>query len=199
MNATNHQQIRNAITVYGASSENIPRSFKDAAFEVGRLIALSEHPLVCGGGRAGLMRCAIEGAHSAGGVTIGVLPAFMVAKEWQHPALTQMIETPDMHTRKATMASLSQAAIACPGGVGTFEELLEIITWRQLGLYKGNVVILNVDGYYDPLIAMLREAVAAGCMRPECMNICRIARHADEAVEMALAPADTTDYSRKIH
>ena len=89
--------------------------------------------------------------------------------------------------------------IACPGGVGTFEELFEIITWRQLGLYGGNIVILNVDGYYDPIIEMLRSAAASGFMHPDCLAICRVASNASEAVEMALAPADTTDYSRKIH
>lgn len=196
---TNAPEVTDAITVYGASSENIATAFKEQAFEAGRLIALAGHPLVCGGGRAGLMRQAIEGADSAGGVTIGVLPSFMVAKNWQHPALTYMVETDSMHTRKAAMARMSQAVIACPGGVGTFEELMEIITWRQLGLYAGNIVILNVDGYYDPLLEMLRSAAAAGFMHPECLAICRVAKDAAEAVEMALAPADTTDYSRKIH
>lgn len=191
--------ITDAITIYGASSENIALTFKEQAFEAGRLIALSGHPLVCGGGRAGLMRQAIEGAASEGGVTIGVLPSFMVAKNWQHPALTYMVETDSMHTRKATMARMSQAVIACPGGVGTFEELFEIITWRQLGLYRGNIVILNVDGYYEPLIAMLRSAAESGFMHPDCLSICRVASEASEAVEMALAPADNTDYSRKIH
>lgn len=190
---------RDAVTVYGASSENIPEDYKCQAFEVGRLVAAAGRPLVCGGGRAGLMRQAIEGAHSRGGVTIGVLPDFMVAKDWQHPLLTHMLETDSMHTRKALMAQLSAAAIACPGGVGTLEELLEIITWRQLGLYKGNVVILNYDNYYQPLVDMLHRAVDKGFMHHSCMNICRIATDAHQAVELALAAPDTTDYSRKIH
>lgn len=145
------------------------------------------------------MRAAIDGAISAGGTTVGVLPDFMVARQWQHPGLTYMLETDSMHTRKATMARISVAAIACPGGVGTFEELLEIITWRQLGLYKGNVVVLNVDHYYDPLLQMLQQAVDRGFMHQKCLNIVRVAASAAEAVDMALAPADTTDYSRKIH
>lgn len=176
-----------AITVYGASSEKIAQAFKDAAYEVGKLIAGAGRPLVCGGGRLGLMRAAIEGVVDAGGVAIGVLPSFMIMKQWQHPALTTVIETETMHIRKETMARLSMAAIACPGGCGTFEELLEIITWRQLGLYKGNVVILNTDGYYDPLLAMFRRAEDEGFMREgRSSSLFRVAETPRQAVDYAL-------------
>lgn len=187
-----------AICVYGASSETIAQEYKDAAKKVGSLIALSGHALVCGGGKAGLMRAAIEGAHQDGGTTIGVLPQFMVDRQWQHPALTQMISTPDMHSRKRTMASLSMAAIALPGGCGTFEELFEIITWRQLNLYHGNVVILNTAGYYDPLIEMLRRAQEQHFMRPDHAGLVAVATTPEEALKMALADPISVEFKQKI-
>lgn len=192
-------ETTDAITVYGASSHQINPEYKKAAFRLGQLIAESGHPLVCGGGKAGLMKEAIEGAHSAGGTTIGVLPQFMVDNQWQHPALSQMIATPDMHSRKQTMAHLSCAAIACPGGCGTFEELLEIITWRQLNLYRGQVVILNTLGYYDPLIEMLSKTVAEGFMRPDHTRLWNVASTPEEAVSLALTPVDPSLFSQKIH
>lgn len=177
-----------AICIYGASEENINPAYKDAAFRLGQLIAESGHPLICGGGRRGLMRAAIDGALSAGGDAIGVLPRFMVDKEWQHPALSQMITTPDMHSRKNTMASLSIAAIALPGGVGTFEELLEIITWRKLGLYKGRVIILNTLNYYDPLIQMLRKSAGQGFTSlAETPDLWEEAETPEDAIRKALS------------
>lgn len=189
----------NAIVVYGASSENIDPQYKQAAFRLGQLIARAGHPLVCGGGKAGLMKAAIDGAIDAEGKTIGVLPQFMVDNAWQHPGLTEMIATPDMHTRKQTMARMSIAAIACPGGCGTFEELLEIITWRQLNLYRGQVVILNTLGYYNPLIEMLRASVAQGFMRSDHTRLWQVAETPEQAIEMALTPVDPALFTQKIH
>lgn len=193
------ENIKDAIVVYGASSEDIVDCFKNDAREVGRLIALSGHPLVCGGGKAGLMKAAIEGAQSAGGETIGVLPQFMVDNNWQHPGLSRMISTPDMHARKHAMASMSVAAIACPGGCGTFEELLEIITWRQLNLYRGQVVILNTDSYYDPLVEMFNRAMERGFMHPDHRQLFHVASTPREAVEAALAPVPAHLFTQKIH
>lgn len=147
---------KRAVTVYGASSDQIDPCYKEAAYELGRRIAEAGCSLVCGGGKAGLMKAAIDGAVDAGGEAIGVLPHFMVENAWQYQRLTSMIDTPDMHSRKHTMARMSCAAIACPGGCGTFEELMEIITWRQLNLYRGQVVILNTAGYYDPCFSCSR-------------------------------------------
>lgn len=192
-------QKRKAIVVYGASSEQIDPRYKEAATELGRLIAASGHALICGGGKAGLMKAAIDGATQAGGETIGVLPQFMVDNQWQHPSLTEMIATPDMHTRKQTMARMSIAAIACPGGCGTFEELLEIITWRQLNLYRGQVVILNTLGYYDPLLEMLNRGVKEGFMRPDHTRLWHVAATPREALQHALQPVDPALFTQKIH
>ena len=100
----------------------------------------------------GLMGAVTEGAIQAGGTAIGVLPQFMLDRGWNHPSLTTTIATPDMHARKHTMADMSRGAIALPGGIGTFEEMFEIITWRQLELYTGPMVIGNFMGFYDILL-----------------------------------------------
>lgn len=186
--------MKKAVCVYGASSSRIDAVFTEAAFELGALIARAGRPLVCGGGRGGLMAAAIEGAASVGGETIGVLPQFMVDREWQHPSLSRMIVTPDMHTRKRTMLELSCAAIALPGGCGTFEELTEAITWRQLGLFKGPVVIADIDGYYASLLAMFDTASRRGFMRPSSVgHLWQAATTPAEALALALATQTETE------
>jgi uncharacterized protein (TIGR00730 family) len=107
-----------------------------------------------------------------------------VREGWHHTGLTELIETPSMHERKQTMANLSDGIIALPGGCGTMEELLEIITWKQLGLYVNPIVILNVDGYYDALLAQLEKAVDENFMRPQHMAIWQVAATPEEAVEL---------------
>ena len=133
------------ITVYCASSSKIPQVYIDAAHELGAEIARSGLPLITGGGSMGLMGAVNDGCLAHGGVAVGVIPRFMKERGWDHKGLTHLVVTEDMHRRKETMAAMSRAAIALPGGVGTFEELLEIITWRQLHLYEGEVLICNVD------------------------------------------------------
>ena len=174
-----------AICIYGASSSRIADTYMDDAFAVGELIARKGYALVSGGGRGGLMASAIDGALSAGGEAIGVLPEFMIEKEWHHLSLTRMITCPDMHTRKRTMAEMSSGVIALPGGVGTLDELMEIITWRQLSLYKGNIVILNTNGFYDPLFEMLDRIARQRFMRPSRKKLWSVATTPEEAVEAA--------------
>lgn len=189
---------KKAICIYGASSNDINPIYKEAAREVGGLIAKAGYTLVSGGGATGLMGAAIDGALEAGGEAVGVLPAFMIERGWRHSRLTLMVEAEDMHHRKSTMAELSASVIALPGGCGTLEELLEIITWRQLNLYRGNVVIFNVEGYYDPLIRMLENTVSEGFMRQDHLELWRVAATAEEAVREALAPCRSRDFSQKI-
>ena len=110
-----------------------------------------------------------------------------------------MIATASMHERKHTMAMMAVAAIACPGGCGTFEELLEIITWRQLNLYRGQVVILNTDGYYDPMLQMFDRAIEQGFMHADHKRLFTVATTAAEAVAAALQPVDPRTFSQKIH
>ena len=175
-----------AICVYCASSSMIDKSYIDAAYELGCKIADSGNAMVCGAGRTGLMGAIIDGTLSRGGEAIGVIPQFMVDNGWHHSKLSHMEVTPDMHTRKETMAKMSQATIAMPGGCGTLEELLEIITWRQLGLYDGNIVILNINNYFDPLLAMLDKSIKHGFMKKDHNKIWSVAYTPSQAIELAL-------------
>jgi hypothetical protein len=190
--------MKQAVTVYGASSPQIDKSYIDTAFALGQELARNGLTVVCGGGKTGLMAAAIEGAASVGGKSIGVIPSFMVERHWNHPQVGQLIETDSMHSRKETMASLARAAIALPGGCGTLEELLEIITWRQLGLFQGHVIILNINGYYDPLLAMLQRSIDQHFMNPDHSSLWHVTTSVEEAVEIALRPIQHKDFTQKI-
>ncbi|MBO4444441.1 MAG: TIGR00730 family Rossman fold protein [Bacteroidaceae bacterium] len=174
------------VAVYCASSTQIRPSFFDAATEVGRLLAESGIRVVTGAGNMGLMNAVQNAALEAGGTVVGVIPEFMIRENWHHTGLSELIVTPDMHTRKQTIADMSNGCIALPGGCGTFEELLEVITWKQLGLYLNPIVVLNQDGYYDPLLAQLQKAVDENFMRNLHANIWNVASSPAEAVDMVL-------------
>lgn len=172
------------ITVYCASSSNIDEAYFQAARELGRLIAECGITLVNGSGQTGLMGAVNQGAIDAGGKTVGVIPQFMYDRGWNHPGLSELIVTPDMHRRKEKMAELADAVIALPGGIGTFEELTEIITWRKLGLFNGPVIILNTLGYYDPLLKLFSDAVAKGFMRTLDLGLWKVAETPQQAIEL---------------
>ena len=174
----------NSVCVYCASSTQIDDKYFRAAEELGTLIAQKGLRLITGAGRMGLMNTVEEAALAAGGKVTGIIPAFMVKEGWHHTGLSELIETTSMHERKQMMADLSDAAIALPGGCGTFEELLEIITWKQLGLYLGPVIILNIDGYYDHLLALLDRALEDKFMRDIHAHIWKVATSPEEAVEL---------------
>jgi hypothetical protein len=187
-----------AITVYGASSSNIDKAYFDAAYTVGHIAAEQGVTIVNGGGRMGLMGAVNQGAIDGGGETIGVIPKFMVERGWQHPSLSRLEVTDSMHSRKELMAKLATGIIALPGGVGTLDELMEIITWRQLGLFSGNIVIFNVNGYYNNLIAMLQTATDGGFMRPDHLqNLFTVTDDAAEAVAIASTPVQPLTFSPK--
>ncbi len=172
------------VCVYSASSTKIPREYFEAAEELGRLLAREGINLINGAGCIGLMAATSNAALAAGGTVTGVIPHFMVEQGWHHTGLTRLVETETMHERKQTMASMSDGVIALPGGCGTLEELLEIITWKQLGLYLNPIVILNTNGFYDPLLAMLHQAVDQHFMRPEHEAIWQVATTPEEAVQL---------------
>lgn len=172
------------VCVYSASSTQIAPAYFEAATQLGRLLAVKGINLINGAGSIGLMASASDAALAAGGTVTGVIPRFMVEQGWHHTGLTRLIETETMHERKQLMAQMADAVIALPGGCGTMEELLEIITWKQLGLYLNPIIILNVDGFYNPLLTMLHQAVEQQFMRPEHASIWRVASTPEEAVEM---------------
>ena len=187
-------EIKN-VCVYSASSTQIAPVYFQVAEELGRLLAEKHINLINGAGCIGLMAATSNAALAAGGTVTGVIPRFMVEQGWHHQGLTRLVETETMHERKQLMADLSDGVIALPGGCGTLEELLEIITWKQLGLYLKPIVILNIEGYYDPLIAMLQNAINGNFMQKEHEAIWQVATTAEEAVECLYhAPA----WSREI-
>ena len=154
-----------SVCVYCGSSSGARPLYVEAARAFGR--ALVEHDLVLiyGGGKVGLMGTIADTVMEAGGRAIGVIPELLVSKEIGHKGLTELHVVPDMHHRKKMMADLSDAFVAMPGGVGTLEELFEAYTWAQLGYHQKPVAVLNIDGFYDPLIAMLKHTVQEGFMR----------------------------------
>lgn len=173
------------ITVYSASSGQVPTSYIKAAQHLGRLIATKGHTLINGAGRTGLMGACTDACIANEGKAIGVIPQFMIDQEWQHKGMTKLIVTHDMHQRKEQMAQMGDACIALAGGVGTLEELLEIITWKQLGLYLKPIVILNTNDYYAPLLQQLQKAVDEHFMRPQHSAIWRVASTPEEALMLA--------------
>lgn len=186
-----------AITVYCASSATLAPVYLEAAAVLGRELARHDITVITGAGRTGLMGAVADAALSAGGRVEGIIPAFMVERGWHHRGLTELHVVESMHKRKETMAARSIAAVALPGGIGTFEELLEIITWRQLGLFGGNVVIYNVANYYGPLISMLHQAIEQGFMRPDHSRLFTVAETVEEVLTAALAEPDHTPFSAK--
>lgn len=172
------------VCVYSASSTRISPCYVEGAEALGRLLAKRKIRLINGAGKMGLMRACADSVLANGGEVTGVIPRFMIEQGWQHPGLTELVVTETMHERKLRMADLSDGIIALPGGCGTLEELLEVITWKQLGLYLNPIVIWNVNGFFDPLLAMLRKAVEEHFMRPEHAAIWTVAHTAEEAVDM---------------
>lgn len=174
----------NNICVYCASSNKVADIYGETAYELGALLAKEGITVVTGAGGIGLMRKVEDGALDNGGKAIGVIPQFMVEHGWHHTGLTELRITESMHERKQTMASLSDAVIALPGGCGTIEELSEIITWKQLGLYFNPIVILNVNGYYNHFIAQLEQAIEEHFMGEIHGKIWSVAETPAEALEI---------------
>ena len=171
------------ICIYCASSSEIDNTYLLAAEELGKKLAEKEIRCVCGAGNSGLMGSLCEGVIQSNGKIKGVIPRFMYENGWYHPRLKDLEITETMHERKYRMSQLADAYIALPGGCGTMEELLEIITWKQLGLCKSPIVILNINGYYDALIEMLQKAVDQHFMKPEHLNLWSVAKNTTEALQ----------------
>lgn len=154
-----------AVCVFCGSALGRRQAYRDAAVEVGRLLAERGVTLVYGGGNVGLMGVVADACLAAGGQVVGVIPQSMVERELAHRGLTELHIVGSMHERKALMADRSDAFLALPGGFGTFDELFEILTWRQIRLHQKPVGLLNVAGYFEPLLAMADHAVEEGFLR----------------------------------
>jgi len=152
----------NSICVFCGSSDAVHGDYLAAARQMGALLAQRGIRLIYGGGKTGLMGAVADGALQAGGEVIGVIIPSMNTPALAHPGLSRMEVTADMHSRKARMHTLSDGYIALPGGFGTFDELFEAITWGQIGAHEKPVGLLNVRGYFDPLLAAIDHAVKEG-------------------------------------
>lgn len=178
------QETKGNVCVFCASSADINPRYLEAARELGNLLAQCGWRCVNGGGAVGLMGAVTDGTLDAGGAVTGVIPKFMVDNGWCYDRLEDVIITADMHQRKHMMSEMADAVIALPGGVGTLEELLETLTWRQLGLVKVPVIILNTLGYYDNLLAMLQHAIDEGFMKTSHAGLWQVANTPQEAVDL---------------
>lgn len=187
-----------SIAVYCASSNKLRPSFVEAAERLGELIAAEGMRLVYGDGGIGLMAAVARGALNNGGKVIGVIPQFMVDQGWNNPNSTQTIITQTMHERKAKICDISDAMVALPGGIGTFEELLECLTWKQLGLHQNPVVILNTDGYYDHLLACIDLMVEEQMMRPIHKEMFVVVSQPEEVIPAILNAAEWDPNTRRL-
>jgi len=162
-------------------------TYQNAAETLGQTLASRNLRLIYGGGKVGLMGVVADAVLAAGGEVIGVIPEFLVAKEIAHAGLTQLHVVPSMHDRKALMADLADGFIALPGGYGTLEEFCEILTWAQLGLHKKPQGLLNVEGYYDPLLTLFDHAVAERFLRADLRSLVMEASDPDSLLDKFIA------------
>lgn len=175
------------VCVFCGSSSGRNGRYSEVARQVGRALARRGVGLVYGGSAIGLMGEVADAALQAGGEVIGVIPRALQLREIAHQGLTELEVVGSMHERKARMAELSEGFIALPGGMGTLEELAEVLTWAQLGLHARPCGLLDVDGYYQPLIAFLDHAVAEGFVRPDHRRILQVAADPDALLDGFLA------------
>jgi len=172
------------VCVYCASSQQTPVVYLDAAARLGRSLAESGIGVVYGGSSLGSMGRLAAAALEAGGRVTGVLPRFMDDLEWGHRSLTELRLVDDMHERKRTMMELSDAVVALPGGCGTLEELFEAITWKRLGLYRGPIVLVNVNGFYDSCLQLLARCVEERFMDGRHAAMWQVAGAPEEVVSI---------------
>jgi len=172
------------ICVYCGSSNGNSSYVLEVAESFGELLAGEKIRLIYGGSSLGVMGRLANSVMKNGGEVTGVIPKGLFRKEVAHQEITELITVADMHERKSTMANLADAFVAMPGGFGTLEELFEIITWNQIGILSKPVVIFNVDGFFDSLIAMIDHSVKAGFIKPKNRDIVKIAETQEECLRL---------------
>ena len=175
----------NSVAVYCASAAGVAPAFREAAELLGQRLAQRGIGLIYGGARVGLMGAVADSCLLHGGHVVGVIPEVLVDKEVAHDGLSELHVTTTMHTRKALMSERADAFLILPGGYGTMEEMFEVLAWQTLGLHTKPVVLINVAGFYDALLAWLDEAVTAGMLRQANRDLLLEARTVDEALALA--------------
>lgn len=173
----------NNITVFCGSSAGNEAQFKEQAYLLGQTLANRNIGLVYGGAAIGLMGAVASGTMEQGGTVTGVLPRFLQTKEIAHDGLSELILVDTMHERKQKMNELSDGVIALPGGYGTLEELFEMLTWAQLSLHKKPIALLNIDGFYDELIAMIDKMVQKGFLNKEYKEMIIVSADIDQLID----------------
>jgi uncharacterized protein (TIGR00730 family) len=176
-----------AVCVFCGSSAPADPRYRDAARALGALIARRGMDLVYGAGGVGLMGELADAALGHGGRVIGVIPAGLFAREVGHTGLTELHEVASMHERKRLMYDLSDAFVALPGGLGTLEELAEVATWSQLGLHSKPIALLDVDGFWEPLVSQLDRMAGVGLLKPASRDLIQRTRSAEEALGVLAA------------
>jgi uncharacterized protein (TIGR00730 family) len=161
----------NKVTIYCSSSNSLPQKYYEETKKIGQLLAKENITIIYGGGSSGLMGTLADSALENKGNVIGVIPRFMKAVEWDHKGLNLMIETEDMAERKKMLIEGTDAVIALPGGVGTFEELFEVLSAKRLGLFTKPIIIYNFQGFYNPIIEMLETCVKENFMGKQHQTI----------------------------
>lgn len=177
---------RSTIAVFCASADGARPEYRSVAAELGRTLAERGIGLIYGGGRTGLMGAVADAALSAGGHVVGVIPHVLVDLEVAHHGVTELHVTETMHTRKALMAKRADAFVILPGGYGTFEEMFEVLAWQTLKLHAKPVVLLNIAGFYDTLLAFLDVCDHEGMLRGN-RAILLVANSVDEALRLSLS------------
>ncbi len=173
-----------SVVIYCASSHDIHPSYFDTASLLGEKLAENRIEAITGAGMQGLMGAVNDSILEHGGKITGVIPRFMVDSGWCHQSLSELIVTETMHERKSRMAEMSDAAIALPGGFGTLEELMEILTWKQLGLYRKPIIILNAEGFYNQLLQFFDNMISEKFLNPEYKNLYEVAETVTETIEI---------------
>jgi uncharacterized protein (TIGR00730 family) len=176
-----------AVCVFCGSSNPTDPRYRATARQLGRGLAGEEIELVYGGGQVGLMGELADAALEAGGRVVGVIPVGLFSREVGHPGLTQLHEVASMHERKSLMYDLSDGFIALPGGLGTLEELAEVATWSQLGLHQKPIVLLDVDGFWNPFMAQVDRMVEVGLLKSGSRGLIRWSSSPEEALRVLAA------------
>lgn len=191
-------RIKTVCVYCGSGSGTNPR-FVEAATALGRIFAENNIRLVYGGGSVGLMGAIAKSVLDHGGAVTGIIPDFLRARENALTKVQEMIVTPDMHERKRLMFERSDAFVALPGGVGTLEELVEMLTWQQLGRHAKPILLANVDGFWEPLMALLTHMRTAQFIRPNLeIDILKAERVEDIVPRLNAAAARTADSEKKL-
>lgn len=178
-----------SIAVYCGANGGASPVYEEAARAMGRALVANGNALVFGGGRVGLMGTIADEVLRCGGEATGVIPQQLVDRELAHPGLTRLFVVKDMHERKAMMAALSDGFVAMPGGMGTLEELFEMLTWSQLGIHCKPIGVLNVAGFYDQLVGFLGHARGEGFIREQHAGLMMVEAN-PEALIARLAAAE---------